>query len=57
MPTDRDLLSSAYDAFNARDIAAALAIMHPDVDWPNGMEAGGSTVATVCATTGRASGV
>jgi len=47
MPTDRDLLSGAYDAFNARDIAAALAVMHPDVDWPNGMEAGGSTVATV----------
>jgi len=40
MPTDRDLLSSAYDAFNARDIAAALAVMHPDVDWPNGLEGG-----------------
>ena len=40
MPTDRDLLSGAYDAFNARDIAAALAVMHPDVDWPNGMEGG-----------------
>ena len=31
MPTDRDLLSGAYDAFNARDIAAALALMHPHV--------------------------
>jgi hypothetical protein len=40
MPTDRDLLSGAYDAFNARDLAAALAVMHPDVDWPNGMEGG-----------------
>jgi len=40
MPTDRDLLSGAYDAFNARDIAAALAVMHPDVDWPNGLEGG-----------------
>ena len=40
MPTDRDLLSGAYDAFNARDLAAALAVMHPDVDWPNGWEGG-----------------
>ena len=34
------LLRSAYDAFNARDIDGALALMHPDVDWPNGMEGG-----------------
>jgi hypothetical protein len=40
MRTDRDLLTSAYNAFNARDIDAALAAMHPDVDWPNGMEGG-----------------
>jgi ketosteroid isomerase-like protein len=40
MLTDRDLLTSAYNAFNARDIDAALAAMHPDVDWPNGMEGG-----------------
>jgi hypothetical protein len=26
--------------FNARDIDAALTLMHPDVDWPNGMEGG-----------------
>ena len=32
------LLRRAYDAFNARDIEAALALMHPDVDWPNAME-------------------
>ena len=30
----------AYAAFNARDIDGALALMHPDVDWPNGMEGG-----------------
>jgi ketosteroid isomerase-like protein len=35
-----DLLRRAYAAFNARDIDAALAVMHPDVDWPNGMEGG-----------------
>ena len=35
-----DLLRQAYAAFNARDIDAALASMHPDVDWPNGMEGG-----------------
>jgi hypothetical protein len=40
MSTDREILSAAYNAFNARDIDAALAAMHPDVDWPNGMEGG-----------------
>lgn len=34
------LLSRAYEAFNARDIEGALATMHQDVDWPNGMEGG-----------------
>jgi hypothetical protein len=34
------LLRRAYEAFNARDIDGALALMHPDVDWPNGMEGG-----------------
>jgi ketosteroid isomerase-like protein len=37
---DRELLRYAYAAFNARNIDAALATMHPDVDWPNGMEGG-----------------
>src|SRR6266404_555254 len=31
------VLKKAYDAFNARDIDAALATMQPDVEWPNGM--------------------
>jgi hypothetical protein len=35
-----DLLRRAYAAFNARDIDRALAVMHGDVDWPNGMEGG-----------------
>lgn len=37
---EQDLLSKAYAAFNARDIEAVLALMHPDVVWPNGMEGG-----------------
>lgn len=36
----RELLQKAYDAFNARDIDAALTCMDADVDWPNGMEGG-----------------
>ena len=35
-----ELLRRAYAAFNARDIERALVVMHPDVDWPNGMEGG-----------------
>ncbi len=34
------LLRGAYEAFNARDIDGALARMHANVDWPNGMEGG-----------------
>jgi putative PIN family toxin of toxin-antitoxin system len=34
------LLRRAYEAFNARDIESAIATMHPEVDWPNGMEGG-----------------
>jgi hypothetical protein len=40
MGNEEQLLRRAYDAFNARDIDAALELMHPDVDWPNGMEGG-----------------
>lgn len=35
-----ELLRKAYVAFNARDIDGALALMHQDVVWPNGMEGG-----------------
>ena len=38
--TNYDLLRKIYDAFNQRDVDAVLAAMHPDVDWPNGMEGG-----------------
>ena len=33
-------LRSLYDAFNARDIDAALGVMTDDVDWPNAWEGG-----------------
>jgi hypothetical protein len=39
--TSELLLRRAYEAFNARDVEKALSLMHPDVDWPNGMEGGG----------------
>jgi nuclear transport factor 2 (NTF2) superfamily protein len=35
-----NLLGGVYAAFNARDVDRVLAAMHPDVDWPNGMEGG-----------------
>ena len=34
------ILERTYAAFNARDIDAVLAVMRPDVIWPNGMEGG-----------------
>ena len=40
MRSKRELLLAAYQAFNARDIEVVLAMMHPDVDWPDGMEGG-----------------
>jgi ketosteroid isomerase-like protein len=36
-PATERLLRRAYEAFNARDIEAAIALMHADVDWPNAM--------------------
>lgn len=35
-----DLFTKTYAAFNARDIDAVLSVLHPEVDWPNGMEGG-----------------
>jgi hypothetical protein len=40
MEINNELLVKIYKAFNARDIDTVLAVMHPDVDWPNGMEGG-----------------
>ena len=37
---DREVLIAAYREFNARRIDAVLALMHPSVVWPNGMEGG-----------------
>jgi ketosteroid isomerase-like protein len=35
-----ETLRSAYRAFNARDIDAAIQLMHRKVDWPNAWEGG-----------------
>lgn len=40
MKSRRELLTEVYAAFNKRDVEDVLAFMHPDVDWPNGMEGG-----------------
>jgi ketosteroid isomerase-like protein len=36
----QELIHAVYKAFNERDIATVLRRMHPEVDWPNGMEGG-----------------
>jgi hypothetical protein len=40
LPSEQELLNAAYAAFNARDVDAALATLHPEVDWQNGWEGG-----------------
>ena len=40
MQSQQELLATVYAAFNRRDIDAVLALMRPDVDWPNGMDGG-----------------
>lgn len=40
MSENEEILRSAYRAFNARDIDAAVELMHPEVDWPNAWEGG-----------------
>lgn len=40
MSKDQEVLQKVYEAFNARVIDACLAVMHPEVDWPNGWEGG-----------------
>ena len=37
---EHDILRFVYAAFNRRDIDAILPRMHPEVEWPNGMEGG-----------------
>jgi ketosteroid isomerase-like protein len=34
------LLRHAYDAFNQRDVDAAVSLLHPRVNWPNAWEGG-----------------
>jgi ketosteroid isomerase-like protein len=36
----KDTLRAAYRAFNARDLDAAIELMHPEVDWANAWEGG-----------------
>jgi hypothetical protein len=40
MTTPQELLTKTYADFNARNIDAVLVTMHPEVEWPNGMEGG-----------------
>ena len=40
MSIDVALFEHVYQRFNARDIEAVLAALHPDVTWANGMEGG-----------------
>jgi len=37
---ERALLTFVYNAFNRREIDSILNVMHPEVEWPNGMEGG-----------------
>jgi hypothetical protein len=40
MSGNQDLIRASYAAFNARDLDAALAGLHADVDWPNAIDGG-----------------
>jgi hypothetical protein len=53
---ERELLIFVYDAFNRRDIEPILAVMHPELEWPNGMEGAGFMGAKEFALTGLGNG-
>ena len=40
MHSEREVLLAAYANFNARELDAVLETMHPNVDWPNGLDGG-----------------
>jgi hypothetical protein len=40
LTAEKELLAAAYRDFNARNLEAVLARMHPEVEWANGMEGG-----------------
>jgi hypothetical protein len=40
MIAEHSVLIGAYTKFNVRDLDGVLALMHPEVDWPNGWEGG-----------------
>jgi len=37
---ERAQLKKVYAAFNTRDLGALAPMLHPDVEWPNGLEGG-----------------
>lgn len=39
-PELEQVLRYAYSAFNARDLEAAVKLMHPEVNWPNAWQGG-----------------
>lgn len=40
MNSEEEIIRQAYEAFNARNIEAVLAVLSPEVVWANGMEGG-----------------
>jgi hypothetical protein len=40
MRSNSDFIKATYAAFNWREIDSVIEMLHPDVDWPNGMEGG-----------------
>jgi SnoaL-like domain len=40
VPNNVEILRQIYSQFNAREMDAILASLHPEVDWANGMEGG-----------------
>ena len=40
MSSDRQFLQNLYDAFNKGEIETIISVMHPDVEWANGVEGG-----------------
>lgn len=55
MAGEERVLNAAYAAFNARDLDAAIELMHPEVDRPNAWEGGPVSAGKRSATTGGAS--
>lgn len=50
------ILKQTYQHFNDKNIDATLTMMHPEVNWPNGMEGGIEHGHGPCEITGQDSG-